>query len=180
MNAYVTDPANDLSKTSHTNGYDVTVTFQPTDLLVVREADGVYNDSSINTLRNKYSQYYYFILSLSKDHTEVLSPANTGQALYTELVNTMSFGMTKYVQLTTSALDTIPVADFMLNRTYNLSSSTDLLFVFSKEKTLGKDWIQFNLNEFGLGIGNHRFRFSKKTLDEIPPIDFNHLSGKPD
>jgi hypothetical protein len=60
-----------------------------------------------------------------------------------------------------------------LNRTYGLSSTTDLLFVFNKKKAAGTDWVQFNLNEFGLGLGNQRFRFSTMDLEETPQINFS-------
>lgn len=82
--------------------------------------------------------------------------------------------MNEYVMLTTSARDTIPVGDFMLNRTYGLSASTDVLVVFNREKARGADWVQINLSEFGLGVGSQRFRFSRKDLDEIPRIKFEN------
>ena len=47
-----------------------------------------------------------------------------------------------------------------------------LLFVFNKEKAKGREWVQFNLNEFGMSIGNQRFRFDRETLDNPPAIDF--------
>ncbi len=99
---------------------------------------------------------------------------------YSDLVQTLSFRMSHYVTLTTAPADTIPVGDFMLNRTYGLSQSTDLLFVFNNEKVRGKEWIQFNLNEFGLGTGNQRFRFRTKDIETLPGIDFGNMSGKPD
>ncbi|HEY9048675.1 MAG TPA: hypothetical protein VIN08_22365, partial [Ohtaekwangia sp.] len=126
----------------------------------------------IDTLRKKYSQYLYFILSLSANNKEALHQAASDQ--YGDLVQTLSFRMNNYVTLTTSANDSIPVGDFMLNRTYGMSNSTDLLFVFSKEKAKGKDWIQFNLNEFGLGIGNQRFRFEMSDLENIPEVTFEN------
>lgn len=88
--------------------------------------------------------------------------------------------MGNYVTLTTASADTIPVGDFMLNRTYGLSQSTDLLFVFNKEETERAEWVQFNLNEFGLGAGNQRFRFKRKDLEDLPRLNFEKLSGKPD
>jgi hypothetical protein len=79
--------------------------------------------------------------------------------------------MNDFVTLTT-AQDTIPVGDFMLNRTYGMSNSTDLLFVFSRDKAKDKDWVQFNLNEFGLGAGNQRFRFRTNDIADAPGVDF--------
>lgn len=181
LSEYVASPDNNLSQKAAVNDYHITVTYRPTDLLVHQEiGDETYNPSSIESLRKKYSNYYYFILSLSKNGKEALHQVEGGMGRYSELVQTLSFQMSEYVKLTTSAQDTIPVADFMLNRTYGLSQSTDLLFVFNKEKTQGKDWIQFNLNEFGLSVGNQRFRFKTKDLEEVPKIHFEKASGKPD
>ena len=181
LSAYIASPDHDLSQRAENGEYHFTVTYRPTDLLVDQEiGDGPFNPATVESLRKKYSSYYYFILSLSKNGKEALHQVEGGMGQYSELVQTLSFRMNEYVTLTTSAQDTIPVGDFMLNRTYGLSQSTDILFVFNKEKAKDKDWVQFNLNEFGLGVGNQRFRFKTKDLENVPKINFEQASGKPD
>jgi hypothetical protein len=170
LTKYISDPENGLVQRAEANGYSMDVTYNPTDLLVKQEAGDNVDDLKITALRDKYSKYYYFILTLSKNNSEALQPSNQGLAQYSELVQTLSFRMGSYVNLTTSAKDTIPTADFILDRTYGLSNTTSMLFVFSREKTKGKEWLQFNLNEFGLVIGNQRFRFSVKDLEDAPKI----------
>jgi len=166
------DEEHGLSKKVEVNGYDVQVKYRPTDLLVEQEISNEIQDTSkVSSLRSKYNRYYYFILSLSHDKQEALDPKSDQ---FSELVQTLSFRMNNYVNLTTASQDTIPTADFILNRTYGFSESTELLFVFSKEKSKGKDWLQFNLNEFGLGIGNQRFRFKIDDLEHAPKIDFHN------
>jgi hypothetical protein len=91
---------------------------------------------------------------------------------YGDLLNTLSFRMHEYVSMTTAKQDTIPVGDFMLNRTFGMSSSTDVLFVFDRAKAKDVDWVQFNLNEFGLGVGNQRFRFDVDDLENAPQVNF--------
>jgi hypothetical protein len=151
------------------------VRYKPTDLWVIQEIENENFDSAkLDFLRRKYSGYYYFIVSLSRDNKEALHQVNS-RVDYSELVQTMSFRMPQYVTLTTTKQDTIPVGDFMLNRTYGLSASTELLFVFSRTKAKGNSWVQFNLNEFGLGIGNQRFRFKTKDLEALPAINFKKL-----
>ncbi len=172
LSAYVSDEENGLKKSSELGKTRVEVMYRPTDLMVQQETgDGPTDTTTVRTLRKKYEHYYYFILSLSNNNKEALH--QTGGEQYSELVQTLSFRMQDYVSLTTSAQDTIPVGDFILNRTYGLSSSTDLLFVFNKEKAAGKEWVQFNLNELGLGIGNQRFRFKTKDIERIPEINFS-------
>ncbi|MFZ6009497.1 MAG: hypothetical protein ACOYXT_04045 [Bacteroidota bacterium] len=184
LNQYIADPDHRLHQVGEIDRYYVTVTYRPADLLVYQEiGDQPSEVNTLETLKKKYANYHYFILSLSKrdadgSREEALHQVGDGDMdQYSELVQTLSFRMRDYVTLTTSEHDTIPVADFMLNRTYGLSESTDLLFVFNKEKSLGKDWIQFNLNEFGLGTGNQRFRFMTKDIDQVPRLQFNVISG---
>lgn len=159
-----------LYQFSQVNDMKIEVTYRPTDLLVHQELTNTKADVAVvEKLRKKYSSYYYFILSISKNNKEALhQSASMGQ--YSELVQAMSFRMPSYVTLTTSEYDTVPVGDFMLNRTYGMSTSTDILFAFNKEKTKNKKWVQFNLNEFGMGTGNQRFRFRIDDLEEVPRI----------
>jgi len=172
LSAFVADEENGYCKKSTVGPTTVTVTYRPTDLLVDQElGDEAATTLRVDSLRKKYDRYYYFILSLSSNEKESLHQTSGDQ--YSDLVNTLSFRMHDFVTMTTSASDTIPVGDFMLNRTYGMSSSTDLLFVFNKEKSKDQDWVQFNLNEFGLGVGNQRFRFSVDELEAAPKIKFD-------
>ena len=175
LNAYIQSPGNNLTKSVEANGYDIRVTYRPTDLLVYQELEGqTFDSSKVSALRRKYGQYYYFILSLSKDSKEALS-VGQGMGQYSELVQTLSFRMQNYVSLTTSSSDTIPLADFMLNRTYGLSRSTEMLLAFDGKNTDGENWLQFNLADFGLGTRSRCFKFFKKDLDRVPHINFVKL-----
>lgn len=174
LNRYLLDPEHHLSQKSEINGYSITVTYKPTDLLVHQEiGEETIERPGLDSLQAKYSNYHYFILSLSKNNKEALHQVEGGMDQYSELVQTLSFRMPSYVTLTTSAQDTIPVGDFIMNRTYGLSQSTDLLFVFSKAKSKDKEWLQFNLNEFGLGTGNQRFKFLTKDVERVPKLKFS-------
>lgn len=175
LNSFVQDESNGLKQKVEINGLMAEVVYLPTDLLVSRElGNSEANLEQVNDLRQKYSNYHYFILSLSKEKQEALNIGNDF-GRFGELVKIMSFRMTDYVSLSTNVIDSIPVGDFILNRTYGMTSSTDLLFVFSKEKTKECEWVQFNLNEFGLGIGNQRFRFQYQDLKQAPEINLNVL-----
>lgn len=173
INKFVQDPDHGLVKSTEINDYKIDVTYRPTDLWVHQELGSMYGtDEEIVRLRGKYANYYYFVLSLSRNNREALHQVQGGMEQYSELVQVLSFWMPEYATLTTSASDTIPVADFMLNRTYGMSSSTDVLFVFNREKAKGQEWVQFNLNEFGLQVGNQRFRFRREDLNQEPQLQF--------
>lgn len=171
LEAYVAEEDHGCTKSASIGETTIAVTYRPTDLLVFQETGEEQVDAKkLEELRQKYSRYYYFILSLSHNNKEALH--QTGGEQYSELVETLSFRMANYVTLTTAASDTIPVGDSMLNRTFGMSASTDVLFVFSREKAKEQKWIQFNLNEFGMGVGNQRFRFSTEDLEGLPKVDF--------
>lgn len=173
LQSYIKDEENGLHKVAELNGTKVDVTYKPTDLWVQQEIEdeAAVTRAQIDTIAGKYKSYYYFIVALSRNGMEALhQTGDMGE--YSELLQTMSFRMQEYVNLTTSKQDTIPVADFMLNRTYGMSNATEILFVFSKEKANGQEWVQINLNEFGLNLGNQRFRFATKDLENTPRLKF--------
>jgi hypothetical protein len=169
--AYIQDEENGLKKTNEVGEYKVSVTYRPTDLLVKQEVGEKPTQEAIEKANQKYQNYYYFILSLSKSGKEALDQSQ-GFGQYSEMVQKLSFRVPEFVNMTTSASDTIPVADFILNRTYGLGSSTDILVVFNKEKAKGQTWVQVNLNEFGMNLGNSRIRFKTDDLEGCPKLLF--------
>jgi hypothetical protein len=172
--AYIQDEDNGLKITNEVGDYKVAVTYRPTDLLIKQEVGEKPTKEAVDKARKKYQNYYYFILSLSKSGKEALDQSQ-GFGQYSEMVQRLSFRVPEFVNMTTSASDTIPVADFILNRTYGLSSSTDVLVVFNKEKTIHQKWVQFNLNEFGMGLGNSRMRFKVKDLEGYPKLKLGRM-----
>ena len=163
-----------LSKTREYNGYTLQMTYRPTDLLVAQELGGesAPNPEELARLRAKYGNYYYFVMALSKDQQEALYHSKGGYPQFSELVQTLSFRMGQYLNLTTSEKDTIELADYVFPRTYGMGSATNLMFVFNKAAAQDDEWIQLNLKEFGLGLGNQNFRFNKKDLEDLPKIPF--------
>ena len=172
LQGYIADEENGLQKSVSIGEVKAEVRYRPTDLLVYQAIEGEeqLNSSAVDSVRQHYDKYVYFILNLSANDKEALHIYAGPQ--YSELLQTLSFRMHDYVTLTTSANDTIPVGDFMLNRTFGMASGTELLFVFSREKISNKDWMQFNLKEIGLGLGYQRFRFDLKDIENIPTLAF--------
>jgi hypothetical protein len=170
---YITDESNGLRRSATFQGTLVEVSYRPVDLLIAQDIAGeAFEKSKLADLQKKYSKKMYFTLSFSKNGADILQ--QTGPR-HRELVETLSFGMERHATMTTSSNDTIPLGDYVLNRTYGLSTSTDLLFVFDVQEINENNWLQFNLNEFGLGIGNQRFRFEISDLNRAPKIDFDNL-----
>jgi len=174
LKAYVLESENGVTKKHETNGFQSIVTLRPNDLLILQETRGEVevDSTTLKKLSNKYKDYYYFILSLSKESKEAEYQTGKGFGQFSDVVQTLSFRMADYVNLTTNTQDTIPVGDYIYPRTFGMSNASTLMFAFNKEKTIDKEWIQFNMKEFGLGIGNQNFRFKIEDLTKVPKINF--------
>ncbi|MBK7652485.1 MAG: hypothetical protein IPJ20_19575 [Flammeovirgaceae bacterium] len=153
LKQFVLEPDNNLIQEETINDINVRITYRPTDLLVVQELTNGTDTARISSLRIKYSKYYYFVLSLSKNQREAIQASTMPQAQFSELLQTISFRMGTYVNMTTDARDTIALADYVYNRTFGMGSSNDLLLVFNKDEARTANWLQINLAEFGLGVG---------------------------
>ena len=77
LNKFVADSDNNLIQEAIVNTYKINVSYRPTDLLVEQEIGNDPTDQKlIEDSRKKFSNYYYFVLSLSKNNKEALNPAN--------------------------------------------------------------------------------------------------------
>ncbi|MEO1049328.1 MAG: hypothetical protein AAFX87_01790 [Bacteroidota bacterium] len=174
LQVYIQDTDNGLSRKKAFKGYEVQVTYRPQDLLIAQETSGKTEvpAQELERLTSKYEDYYYFILSLSRDNKEALYKTGGGYDQFSDMVQTLSFRMASHVNMTTAGQDTIEVADYVFPRAYGMGGATNLMFVFNKKEAEGDEWVQLNLKEFGLGLGNQNFRFRKEDLDEVPKIKF--------
>lgn len=170
LQAYILDEDNGLVKKWNDGDLNVDIILRPSESLVAQEiGKGRPDTTTVSRLRKKYSKNLYFMMSVSKGDAEALHSLD-GFGEYSEVLQVLSFRMNEFVRLTTSENDTIPVADFLLNRTYGLTRSTDILFVFSNEKIKDDRWIQFEFNEFGLKTGIQKFRFNTADIYAAPTI----------
>lgn len=174
LQAYVAGHSG-TAKTREHHGYRLQMTYKPGDLLVAQELGSSLADSEaqLHRLRTKYNAYDYFVFSLSKAGKEALYAGTSGMGAFSEQVQTLAFRMHDYVRATTSAGDTVALADYAFPRTYGMGSATNLLFVFSREDSRNDAWIQIHVKEFGLGLGHQVFRFRREALEEVPKIKFN-------
>jgi len=170
LSAYLLDESNGLSQSKQVGNIKMQVTYRPTDLLVMQELDDPKNPVEIENLRSKYSNYHYFIMSLSAGEKDALYGASVSQAQFSDNLQTLSFRMGQYVQMLADRSDTIPVADYTYNRNFGMSTSSNLLFVFSREQAEEAKELTFQTKEFGLGTGIQNFRFETNRLSEIPKL----------
>ena len=160
------------TKKVETENYRVQMTYRPTDLLVAQELGSSHDTASIGKLRKKYGNHNYFILSLSKNEREAIQAGTMPYDQFSELLQTISFRMAGFVNMTTDTRDTIPLTDYIYNRTFGAGNSNDLLLIFNKSETAHHNWLEINIAEFGLGLGSQSLRFKCEDLEDAPQIDF--------
>lgn len=169
--AYVLDEDNGLIQSKTVGDYRIELIYRPTDLIVSQELQGETMDTiRIQELSRKYGDYLYFLLQTSRGGREVLNLEN-GQQEYSKLLQTMAFRMPEYVSMI-QGRDTTALKDFMLDRTYGMSNTTNLLLVFEcKDKSFKED-LQIIVGEFGLGIGSVKFQFDPADIKNAPKLSF--------
>jgi hypothetical protein len=179
LKKFLLDEGNGLRKSIKHDDYEATVIFRPSDLLVLQElkSKSVLDSSQLNLLQKKYYNQYYFILTLSKNGREAVTPSTVPTDAFSDVLQNVSFRMGEFVNATTVKQDTIPLKDFLYNRTFGMGSGSEVLLVFDKQKAINSEWVQINLGELGLGIGTQHFRFEKARLDNAPKIDFSKIDN---
>lgn len=165
---YVADPANHLRQVQQTGNTEVSVTYQPVDLLIARElSEPPYRPSAVDSLRKKYQDATFFVLAIARNQREVLQPTE-GFSDYSELLQTLAFRMSDRVRVLTSQGDTLRPANYYLDRTYASASATQLLFAFPRLPPTGT-W-RFQLQECGLETGNLQFAFETSAIAATPAL----------
>ncbi|HHC81216.1 MAG TPA: hypothetical protein ENK46_15145 [Flavobacteriia bacterium] len=169
---YIKNEENGYIQHKNINGYDFTLLYKPTDLLVKQELSDLKDAKKISALRKKYNQYMYFNLSMSKNNKELLSTAPHSRNEFGAMVNQLAFGMGNKVHLYTQKKDTLPLLDFVYPRMYGMSQSTDILFVYPRDKKyLKNEYLNFTIEDLGIYTGVVKFKVSTKKIEHEPTLD---------
>lgn len=156
------------------NGYDFSLLYKPTDLLVVQELGEDTSDTKkVTELRKKYQQYIYFTLSISRDNKELLSTTPKNRQEFGQLVNDLAFGMGNKVQVFTQKKDTLALLDYVYPRMYGMSTATTMLFVYPRDKKyLQDDYLYITVEDLGTYTGEVKFKLPTKKIKNEPILKF--------
>jgi len=80
-----------------------------------------------------------------------------------------------FVNITTSAKDTVLLADFLFNQTYGMSDGNTVLLCSDKEKLQNRKDLEVNLAECGFKTGNLKLHFNQKDMERVPALDYRKL-----
>jgi hypothetical protein len=157
LSTYVNDPSHGLRQVQQVGITEISVAYQPVDLLVGQELqrDGI-SQLKRDSLRKKYAGSTYFLLAISRNGREVLQSGESFSD-YSGLLQTLAFQMGEHVHLLTSQGDTLRPTNYYLDRTYSSAGATQLLFAFPALPATGT-W-RFQMKECGIGVGNLSFLF---------------------
>ncbi|NGX85386.1 hypothetical protein [Aequorivita sp. KMM 9714] len=165
---YLQNEDNGYIQKKTVNGVDFSLMFKPTDLIVsqILQSKSVNN---VDSLRNEYSKYLYFNLSMSINNQEILNIIPLTKNEYGSMANQLAFGMDEKVYLYTNNNDTIQMAEYIYPRMYGMGGSTSMLFVFPKN-----DWIKeskflnFTIEDLKMQTGEIKFKINKNILVNQP------------
>ena len=172
---YLKDVDNGYLQQKNVNGFEFSLLYKPTDLLVVQELSekltGKEREKKIKVLREKYNKYLYFSLSMSKNGQELLSVTPNNKQQFGSMVNQLAFRMGEKVHLFTSTKDTIPITDYIYPRMYGISKSTDILLVYPRDqKHLTSKELNLSIEDLGIYTGEVKFKISVDNINNEPTL----------
>lgn len=170
---YLKNPDNGYLQQKNINGYDFSLLYKPTDLLVAQELGENTSKERITALREKYQKQLYFTLSMSRNGKELLSTTPKNRQEFGAMVNQLAFGMGEKVHLFTQNKDTLELLDYNYPRMYGMSQSTTMLFVYPRdEKQLSEETLNFTIQDLGTYTGEVKFKIETDKIRNEPRLKF--------
>lgn len=165
---YILEPANGLIKTIEAGDITLEVMYKPTDLIVAQEADGeTLSAQQIDSLKQVFSQYDYFILRLSKSGKDLASAYAQNDAEFNKVSEYLTSLIGQDMTLICGK-EVLSVEDFMYAPTFGSSKTSDLLVAF---KHIDTDTdVTFQLNDQLFGTGISQFIFNSSELYATPKL----------
>lgn len=168
---HLRDPKNGYTYSKTVNGVQFTLVYKPTDLMVAQELSHKAPKSKVDSLRNKYKDYLYFSLSMSKNNTELLSNVVRNKNQFGAMVNELAFGMDQKIHMYTPKKDTISMTDYIYPRMYGMSGTTTLLLVYPREKKIKKEeYINMTIEDLGFYTGEVKFKILTSSIQNEPRL----------
>ncbi len=170
LQEFINKESNGLTRSIETGKVTMKMSYRPIDFMVWQEIDNEIDSAKISQAFDNYDQYLYYVMQLSAGERDALYGSAVNQSDFSDKLQTLSFRMPQYINLTTSENDTIPLADAYYSRMFGMSASSDVLLVFNKEQIKSDEWISINTQEFGFKTGRRSFRFDLKDIKNTPKL----------
>lgn len=172
---YLKEKENGYLQQKNINGYDFSLLYKPTDLLVAQELEEDASKERLNALLEKYKKQLYFTLSMSRNGKELLSTTPKNRQEFGAMVNQLAFGMRDKVHLFTQKKDTLAMLDYNYPRMYGMSQATTILFVFPRmDKYLREEVLNFTIQDLGNYTGEVKFKIQTDKIKKEPELKFQN------
>lgn len=169
LKRYVSDKENGLQKSLKKNGYDIEVTYRPTELVLFQHLDGVQDAGERQTIRKQMDTLSYFVMKVSRNGQEIENYLSGNRDKLARVVSYLSSGVGDDLMLATRREKIHPL-DVAYVRSYGATAGTSFLVVFRKPDLDSTDKLTFVLDDDVIGIGSVEFDFETKDLKRIPNL----------
>jgi hypothetical protein len=165
---YVKDPQNGLMKEEMVDGFLYQLQFKPSDLILSHEVQGKHEQTK-DSLKKQYVNRMYFVLSMSKDSSEILGNMNDR---YTELLKEFSFKMNTMIRIIDKNNGQIiyPV-DAVYPRTFAVGGPTSILICFDDKLLSRLDRFEVRVKDILNDSSEElKFQFNQTSIKKIPNL----------
>lgn len=167
--AYIKNSENGLIQQKQIGNVNYQITYKPTALMINQDLrGGKATEQLLDSLKRKYSNYYYFMLNVQVNNQEILNNKANDVGEFGQAVYQLSFNMNENTFLVNNQKDTLRLIDYVYPRMFGMSPQTSMLFVFEKGKK--DEFLTLYLNEFGLNTGDTKYKFLVKDINKIPQL----------
>lgn len=170
LSTYLNDPDNGLKKEVQSGDYKMSLTYRPTELIIDQNLADEEDLKKREEKKKQYEAYYYFILNMSLGDKDLLYKGSESKEQFSVALNKLNFGLSDYVYAMTDTKDTIYLSDYYVPNLYGMGGSTQVMLAFPRNEKKVYQELEIRLKELGFGIGEQRFIFQKKDLDNIPEL----------
>jgi hypothetical protein len=173
MEEYILKEDNGLIQSEMKDNMKVQAVFRPWQLIALQELKNrnIVSAEQIKEQTNNYRKNIYITLNISEKDRDPLYKQGDVQK-YSIAMQDLAFHLSDKACIITSAKDTIRVGDYVFPHMYGMSDAISVMFAFPAGEIKEYSWVDFELKDPGMNIGNRKFRFEKAAIDEVPELNF--------
>ncbi|MFN9501114.1 MAG: hypothetical protein ACK57K_07310, partial [Chryseotalea sp.] len=121
-----------INQTIEKDELEVTISYRPIDYIILKALrNKPLERNSIDSLIEKYSNYSYFVLSISDRNKEFLDQNLEGYETFSKRLNLLAFNFNDVIKISTDKKMEIEIQSFQLLRTFGISNRTEVIFCIS-------------------------------------------------
>lgn len=158
---YLKNKDNGLLKEDRKMNVITSATYVPTQLL---SGKGLNIQDTIEIPASRLRKMC-FIIHFSSRGKELLNQLSMD--FYSDILQTLSFRMMPLISLKLADNQVISPVDCFLQQTYGLSSANELMVIFNSDRIDLSNEYKLIISEFGLGIGELKYKFSRSDIDRL-------------